>query len=151
MALTASLTGSFGNIQNMEQWRADGLRRLGIDFSKTAPCQTPLVFDDLAPYHDYYTTYHNGVLFVNGKTVSKGEAFLSFLKKSVFFPNKIIFIDDREDNLKSLEEAIQKLDKRIEYQRFHYLGAQNYPSKMISEEEFESQWQKLASQAKELN
>jgi hypothetical protein len=151
MALTANLTGKLGSIQKMEQWRIDGLRQLGIDFSKSTPCQTVLVFDNLASYRGNYSTYLNGILFVNGTTVSKGEAFLSFLEKTGFSPNKVIFIDDREDNLKSLEAAIQKLDKSIEYHGLHYLGAQKYPSKMISEEEFESRWQKLASQAKELN
>lgn len=151
IALTANLTGRLGIIQKMEQWRIDGLRQLGIDFSRTAPCQTPLVFDDLASYRGNYSTYLSGVLFVNGTTVSKGEAFLSFLEKSGFSPNKVIFIDDREDNLKSLEAAIQKLNKPIKYCGLHYLGAQKYPSKIISEEEFESRWQKLASQAKELN
>lgn len=151
MALTANLTGKFGTISKMEQWRVDGLRQLGIDFSKTAPYQTSLVFDDLASYRDNYSTYLNGVLFVNGITVSKGEAFLSFLEKTGFVPNKVIFIDDREDNLKSLEAAIEKLDRPIEYQGLHYLGAQRYPSKIISAEEFESRWQKLASEAKKLN
>jgi len=151
IALTANLTGKLGIIQKMEQWRIDSLRQLGIDFSMTAPCQTPLVFDDLAPYRGNYSTYLNGVLFVNGTSVSKGEAFLSFLEKTGLSPNKVIFIDDREENLKSLETAIQKLDKSIDYHGLHYLGAQKYPSKMISEEEFESRWQKLASQAIELN
>jgi hypothetical protein len=150
IALTANLTGSLGPVQKMEQWRVDGLRRLGIDFSRTAPCQTTLVFDDLSSYRGNYSTYLNGILFVNGTAVSKGEAFLSYLEKSGFFPNKVIFIDDREDNLKSLEAAIQKLDRPIEYLGLHYLGAQNYPSKIISEEEFESRWQKLASEAKEV-
>lgn len=151
MALTANLTGKFGMIPSMEQWRVDGLRRLGIDFSKSAPCQTPLLFDDLASYRGNYSAYLNGVLFVNGTSVSKGEAFLSFLKKTNFYPTKIIFIDDREDNLKSLEAVIKTLEKSIEYQGLHFLGAQNYPSKLISEDEFESRWQKLASEANTLN
>lgn len=151
MALTANLTGQFEKISKMEHWRIEGLRQLGIDFFKTAPCQTKLVFDNLTPYRGNYSTYLNGMLFVNGTTVSKGEAFLSFLEKTDFYPNKVIFIDDREDNLKSLEAAIQKLGKQIEYHGIHYIGAQSYPSKMISEEEFESRWQKLASQAMELN
>lgn len=151
IAMTANLTGKLGTIQKMEQWRVDGLRQLGIDFSKTAPYQTTLIFDDLAPYRGNYSTYLEGILFVNGTTVSKGEAFLSFLEKSSFFPNRIIFIDDREDNLKSLETALQKLDKPIEYLGLHYLGAQKYPSKMISEEEFESKWQNLAFIAQELD
>lgn len=151
IALTANLTGQFGNISKMEHWRLETLNQLGIDFSQTAPCQTSLIFEDLAPYRGNYTTYLNGVLFVNGTTVSKGEAFLSFLEKADFYPNKVIFVDDREDNLKSLESAIQKLGKQIEYHGFHYTGAQNYPSKIISEEEIESSWQKLAAKVKELN
>ncbi len=151
MALTANLTGQFATVPKMEQWRVDGLRQLGIDFSKTAPSQTPLVFDNLPSYRGNYSTYLDGVLFVNGTVVSKGDAFLSFIEKTDFYPDKVIFIDDREDNLKSLEAAIQKLAKPIEYHGLHYTGALKYPSKIISEDEFESRWQKLASQAKELN
>lgn len=151
IALTANLTGKLGTISKMEQWRVDGLRRLGIDFSRTSPCKSSFVFDNLASYRGNYSTYIDGILFVNGTTVSKGDAFLSFLEKSGFLPNKVIFVDDREDNLKSLESAIQKLDPSIEYQGFHYLGAKDYPSEMISEEEFESRWQKLASEAREFN
>lgn len=151
MALTANLTGSFGRIKNMEQWRVESLRRLGIDFSESAPYKAPLMFDNLASYRGYYSNYLNGILFVNGTVVSKGDAFLSFIEKTKLSPERIIFIDDREDNLKSLEAAIQKLDKPIEYHGLHYIGAQKYPSQMISEEEFETRWQKLASEAKELN
>lgn len=151
MALTANLTGAFGTIPNMEQWRVNSLRCLGIDFAKAAPYQSSLLFDDLAPYRGNYSAYLNGVLFVNGTVVSKGEAFLSFLKKTNLSPNKIIFIDDREDNLKSLEAALQKRDKPIEYHGLHFMGAQKYPSKLITEDEFESRWQELASKAKELN
>lgn len=151
IALTANLTGKLGTIQKMEQWRVDSLRQLGIDFSRATPCKLLLVFDKLASYRGNYSTYLDGILFVNGTTVSKGDAFLSFLEKSGFSPNKVIFVDDREDHLKSLETAIQKLDRSIEYQGFHYLGAQEYPSETISDEEFESLWQKLASEAKEFN
>lgn len=151
IALTANLTGSFGPIKNMEKWRIQSLKLLGIDFTKSAPYQQPLIFNDLSSYRDNYSTYLDGMLFVNGTTVSKGDAFLSFLKRTGFLPEKIIFIDDREDNLKSLEAGIQKLGHPIEYQGLHFLGAQKYPSKTISEEEFEARWQQLVLQAKELN
>ncbi|CDZ81890.1 hypothetical protein BN1013_02426 [Candidatus Rubidus massiliensis] len=151
MALTANLTGSFGTIRNMEQWRVNSLRCLGIDFSESASYQAPLIFDNLASYRGYYSNYLNGILFVNGTVVSKGDAFLAFIEKTKLSPERIIFIDDREDNLKSLEAAIQKLDKPVEYHGLHYIGAQKYPSQMISEEEFEARWQKLALEAKELN
>lgn len=151
MALTANLTGPFGTIKNMEQWRVNSLRCLGIDFSESAPYKAPLMFDNLASYRGYYSNYLNGILFVNGTVVSKGDAFLSFIEKTKLLPERIIFIDDREDNLKSLEAAILKLGKPIEYHGLHYIGAQKYPSKMISEEEFELRWQQLALQAKQLD
>ncbi len=151
MAMTSNLTGKFGSIDKMEQWRIDNLRKLGIDFSKSAPCQANLVFDELATYRGNYSTYLHGVLFVNGTTVSKGEAFLSFIRKTGFYPNRVIFVDDREDNLKSVEVAIQQLERNIEFQGIHFLGAQKYPSKKISEEQFESSWQKLALEAKTID
>lgn len=151
MALTANLTGSFGTIRNMEQWRVNSLRCLGVDFSESAPYKAPLVFNELASYRGYYSNYLHGILFVNGTVVSKGDAFLAFIEKTKLSPDRIIFIDDREDNLKSLEAAIQKLDKPIEYHGLHYIGAQKYPSKMISEKEFESRWQQLALQANQLD
>lgn len=150
MALTANLTGSLGSIQNMEQWRINVLKGFGIDFSKTAPHKEPLVFEDLATYRGNYTTYLDGVLFVNGTAVSKGDAFLSFLAKIEDYPQKVIFIDDREDNLKSVESAIKTLDQPIEYIGLHYLEAQNYPSENISEEDFESRWLKLAAEVRNL-
>lgn len=151
IALTAHLTGPLGTVSKIEQYRIDELRQLGIDFYKTAPCQQTIVFDDLVAYRGNYPIYCHGVLFTNGNAVTKGKAFSSFLKRINFYPNKVIFIDDREDNLKSLEMAIQQIDKSIEYQGLHFMGALQYPSKIISENEFESQWQRLASEMKELN
>lgn len=52
MALTANLTGSFGTIRNMEQWRVNSLRCLGIDFSESAPYKALL---NLASYRGYYS------------------------------------------------------------------------------------------------
>ena len=151
MAMTANLTGEFSIIKNMVQWRINSLHRLGIDFSRTAPYQTNLIFDDLASYRGNYSTYMNGVLFVNGTVVSKGAALLSFLEKTNLCPDRIIFIDDREENLKSVEDALKKFPKMIDYKGLHFVGAQKYPSKMISESEFETRWQELASEAKKLN
>jgi hypothetical protein len=135
----------------MEQWRINNLLSLGIDFSKGVPYQSSLVFDDLASYRGNYSTYLNGIFFVNGTVVSKGEAFPAFLAKTNLTPDTVIFVDDREDNLKSLEAAIQTLGKPIEYVGVHFLGAQKYPSKKISEVEFESRWQQLAAEVMKLN
>lgn len=147
MALTANVTGSLGSVPDMAEWRVDGLRQLGFDFSKTAPYPSPLLFDTLAPYRGHFSTYRSGIFFVNGTTVSKGEALLAFLKKLDSCPTKVIFIDDREDNLKNLEAALR--GKSVEFLGLQYGGAQQYPSQLISEEEFTFRWQQLASQVKE--
>lgn len=145
IALTANLTGQFCEIDNMEEWRAETLRSLGIDFTKTSPCKTAFVFTELASYRQNFCSYIDGMLFVNGKDVSKGEALIAFLEKAQLHPSKIIFVDDREENLKSVEEAAQKLN--IAFRGIHYLGAAQYPAKAITEEHFESQWNKLAKAA----
>ena len=151
MAMTANLTGEFNTIRCMEKWRVASLQRLGIHFSRSAPYQSSLVFDHLPSYRGYYSTYLEGILFVNGTQVSKGEALLSFFEKANFYPHQVVFIDDREDNLKSVEVSLQKFHPSIKYVGLHFLGAQGYPSKQISEEEFESKWQKLADEAKQLH
>lgn len=146
IAMTANLTGKVKNIANMESWRTNNLKQLGIDFTQTTPYQCPLTFDTLASYRGNYSTFSNGIFFVNGTKISKGDAFLAFLDKTHFYPNKVIFIDDREDNLKSIDNAIHSLNRPIEYHGLHFLGAQKFPSKAISEDEFTSQWQALASE-----
>lgn len=151
MALTSNLTGELKAIQSMEQWKSNNLKQLGMDFSKTAPLKQTIIFKDLPPYRGNFTTYHDGILFVNGLDTPKGDAFLAFLDKTPLCFDKIIFIDDREENLHSLESAIQKLGKPIAYQGLHYTGALNYPSIPITEEEFEARWQQLASEVITLN
>lgn len=145
MALTSNLTGSFDGIRDMAAWRVETLRALGIDFVKGAPASEPIIFTDLAPYRGNYSLYRDGMLFVNGTAVSKGDALLSFIAKAKISPQKVLFVDDREENLKSVAQALES--KNIPFVGIHYLGAQKYPSEPITEEAFESEWQKLAAKA----
>ncbi len=108
------------------------------------------VFNHLASYRGNYSTYLDGVLFVNGTVVSKGDALLAFLERTQFHPQKIIFIDDSKENLKSLEESIRGYDLSIGSIGLHFTGAQNYPSIPISASDFESRWEELVSQIKEM-
>ena len=101
-------------------------------------------FLNLARYRGNHSLFLHGVLFVNGTVVSKGEALLAFFKRTQQLPDKIIFIDDREENLK-INRKVETLQKPIDYRGVHFLGAQKYPSKEISEQEFEAKWMSLAS------
>ena len=47
-----------------------------------------------------------------------------------------MFVDDREENLISVRDSLQKHCPTIQYEGFQYIGALNYPSKTITEEEF---------------
>lgn len=143
MVLTANLTGSFRSIPCMERWRIESLKNLKIDFSQGAPSNKEMTFDHLPSYRGNYSTYLEGMLFVNGTSVSKGEAFLAFLEKTDVSPEHVVFIDDREENLKNLEMALQRIKKPISYTGIHFTGAQYYPSQVIKEEEFTSKWQAL--------
>lgn len=151
MALTANLTGELAFIKNMEAWNILRLRQLGIDFSSGAPYAHPLVFNELPAFRGNHSTYTQGILFVNGTACTKGEALSAFLQKTALAPKKIIFVDDREDNLKSVEAALQKHETPIQYQGLHYLGAKAYPSDILSEEQFETTWKTLAAQALEID
>ena len=151
MGLTANITGKLKNIESMERYRIESLRRLGIDFSESAPSHNTIVFDNLTAERGHFVTYLDGMLFSNGTAISKGEAFLAYLKKIDFYPDKIIFVDDREENLKSMESSLQTLDIPIEFVGLHFTGAQKFPSESLSEEEFETRWKALAAEAKQLN
>lgn len=147
MALTGNFTGKFDNIENMEEWKIKQLAKMDIHFSRQAPHEETIVFCDLPSYRQNYSTYTKGILFVNGSTCPKGEALIAFLKKTNRTPKKVIFIDDREDNLKSVEASLKQLDPAILFIGLHFTGAKDYPSTPITEQLFESRWREIASQA----
>lgn len=148
--LTASLTGSLLHIPNLEAWKCDHLRCQGIYFENEAPCCESIVFCDLPPYRGNYPTFFGGVLFTNGGLNSKGKVLVTFLKDAHLCPKQIIFADDKEDNVKSVEQALLEYNPSIKFVGLHYLGARYYPSQPLSEEEFAKRWEKLAAEAIEL-
>ncbi len=64
-------------------------------------------------YHDSQALFYKGILFSHDLN-NKGKIFTDFYKKLSSYEKhefkKIIFIDDKLHNLKSLEEAISKLN-----------------------------------------
>jgi hypothetical protein len=149
MALTANLTGEFACIKNMEKWKIESLRSLGIDFSQLTPFKNSLIFSHLPSFRGNYSVYVDGILFVNGNACSKGDALLTFLQQTKITPKKIIFIDDREENLKSVQTALK--GSLIDFLPLHFVGAQDYPSKVVTEEHFEARWKELLKESEVLN
>lgn len=148
MGLTASLTGSLLHIPCLEAWKSDHLCSQGIYFEESAPSSSSITFCDLPSYRGYYPVFYKGVLLTNGGfSCSKGKGFVTFLQDAQLHPQEIIFADDKEDNLTSVERALFEYDPSIKFVGLHYLGARYYPSEYISEEEFARRWETLAAQA----
>lgn len=144
IALTANLTGPLGNIPSLDWWKVKRLSALGIDFAPSAPLKTNLTLGGLPSYRGHYSSYLQGVLFANGSVCPKGDVLVHFLNLAHFHPTRVIFIDDKEENLKNVEAALLNYDPNIEYEGIQYLGANHYPSTEITEKEFEAKWSALA-------
>lgn len=61
--------------------------------------------------------FNHGVLSV-GESNSKGSVFTQFLKKLKFTPKKVVYIDDREKHVKTMEAELGKM--KIPYFGFRY-------------------------------
>ena len=107
IALTNCFTGPRGRIASMERWRHQELQRIGYDFSRAFPDLAPLTFKTIAKSTES-VTYEDGVIFTSGE--SKGEAITAFLKYSQIMPAKIIFVDDKMSNIKSVEQSLYEYD-----------------------------------------
>lgn len=149
MALTGNFTGKFKEIENLEERLLDSLSKLGIDFSLNPPYKELITFQE-STSRGNYPTYREGVLFVNGMFHSKGEALTRFLTKINYMPKKIIFIDDLEKHLKTVEASLHIYNSSIEYLGLLFTGANHYPSIEVGKEEFEEKWQACALLAQEI-
>jgi len=144
MALTNNFTGRFGEIESMELWKAQQLQAHGIDFRKMAPTLQEFQFENSARYID-------GILFCNGSQIGKGPLLIQFLEKAALSPEEIIFVDDREENVLNVQQALTAFRPETRFSGVHFTLAKNYPSLAISEEEFQAKWQQIAQEALQEN
>jgi len=82
------------------------LKLINIDFSKNS-----LYDKDLELNLGYVGRYSKGIIFTGSN--DKGEQLFLFLKKINFIPQKIIFVDDKYNNIKSVDKMAKK--NNIEY------------------------------------
>lgn len=123
IGLTALETGKYGKIVNSEDWRINQLRKFDIDFTSTVCDKENIIFCESTPHNGHYPIFKNGILFTN--RLPKGEVLIAFLEKIDWKPNKILFMDDSIDQLKSVESAANTLD--VEFIGFHYIAAETNP------------------------
>ena len=149
IALTGRMVGPLGEVANLERWSETRLKEFGIDFSTSAP-EGEWDFQVLPQFRGCAPRYHHGILYTNGHNCSKGELLIAFLKETGMHPARVVFIDDREYNLHSVEEALNAFDPHIVFYGIHFIGAQYCPTEELSEEEFSAHWQAMASRAASL-
>lgn len=99
-------------VAGIDQLTEDQLRKLHINFAKTLiPEKMQQLNSDFSDY------YHDGIIYATNAK-EKGEMLEQFLKVAGCKPSKIVFLDDKEDSLKSIELIAQK--NHIEFTGFAY-------------------------------
>ncbi|WP_198027347.1 DUF2608 domain-containing protein [Candidatus Paracaedibacter symbiosus] len=119
IALTACDVGRRGEIEKLEDWRCNQLDKLGFTFDHSFPQHSRIVLNKL-PQREYsYPVFQKGIIF--STDYSKGEALGAFLDFVNYHPDRIVFIDDRLENLESV--ASEAKARGINYHGFHFRKA----------------------------
>lgn len=140
LLLSAILTGKWGNISDIMEWRIKNLKKAGI-ISSDFGIKGKHKFDNFQSYRGNFPELSAGVLLTNGESVTKSEALNEFLKKIQWTPKKIIFVDD---SIKNVEELCNYANKNgIHFSGFEYKGAKYGKYTAISKENFELEWNSL--------
>jgi hypothetical protein len=123
ITLTKATTGEVHNIPIYEEKRLEILKNLGFDFSHSFPTLLNSI-----PLEPSPVNFTKGMISTCGlPKVTPLESFLGYLKKEIeFIPDKIVFVDDDENNVKQLQEYC--LQKAISFTGIHYMKAKNLPS-----------------------
>ncbi len=79
------------------------LQQMGIDFSLNLPYKFPIVYE---PENGQPAIYLGGIIFVGNH--DKGEVLVHWLEQTGISPHKVIFVDDKMKNIRSVEKALCK-------------------------------------------
>jgi len=83
-------------VPGLEKLTKDQLSSVGLDFKPTID-----IFDSIDT-----TLFCDGIFYTSGK--NKGPFFVNVLKTADYFPEKVVFIDDKLEQVESMEEALKK-------------------------------------------
>jgi len=116
--MTAAKMGSVGSaIPSFPAWRYQELKRIGIDFSSAFPGS--VVFENLNDFGGDHPGMERGIVYC-GHRASKGDLIQDVLKVLKWQPERIIFVDDKQDNIVSLSQALKGYFPSIAFTGIHY-------------------------------
>ncbi len=121
IALTSFKAGGTPRVKNH---RYAALQKQGIDFSGAFPRHQDLVLSGLQK-NGKSPTFSKGILS-NAGVFSKGDVLRAFFDAIGWQPTRVIFYDDRMDNLDSVQQALYPLN--IGFQGFLYTGFKKLPA-----------------------
>ena len=114
LAITACSTGKFAAIESLTDWRIGQVKALGIDFSSALP-QYPVLDFFQAEREGGKPLFKSGILF--SSLYPKGEVLKQFLDTIGWIPGKVVLVDDRQDFLQSVANAME--EKGIPFTGFY--------------------------------
>lgn len=123
IALTSSGVGSLGIIERQENLKVTEIRQFGIDFSSAFPTyqhQSSTINNNLLPM------FYQGILFAIPD--KKGQSLSIFLKNVKINPARIVFVEDRIENIRAVETECRNLG--IDFLGLHYIAAENMPGQV---------------------
>ncbi|MBF0208408.1 MAG: DUF2608 domain-containing protein [Oligoflexia bacterium] len=80
------------------------LKSLGVDFSKSSLLEA----DKELPWPEGGVLVRGGIIFVGENNV-KGKVLSQFLQKIKFIPRKVVFVDDRQKHVRSVDKEMGDL------------------------------------------
>jgi hypothetical protein len=125
IGLTNCYTGRYGCISSVEDWRAQVLKDLGIEFDSSFPTCPQIIFEQLRKSNKV-PTFKHGILFT-GHICSKGQLLMNFLRHMGNVFDNAICIDDQEDMLASEFSALKAMS--IPCNLVRYIAAFSMPQK----------------------
>jgi len=154
IALTASSCGELKG-KSLADLRISSLKQWDIDFSSSFPELEEIRFTELKEHLGNVPSYKKGILFSNGEyrkgngNYSKGEILIKFLTLLSFKPKKVIFIDDKRDNVEEMEVALRTFDPSIEFTGIEFTRSFDYSDATVDHEVFYKKWTALIEDAKQ--
>lgn len=124
IALTNGLVGTYGYVKSMDRLLIQQLRDLDYHLEKSwLDLKNAQIY--MTKSKDRKILFAEGIVFANKmiSKASKGESLLAFFKYADFYPKKVIFIDDKLKNLKSVSNILEK--QGVEFIGFEYTKAKN--------------------------
>ncbi len=147
IALTAAMGGEIEGV-SIEDRRIAELNRVGIDFSRSFPDISEMIFSGFkAPMIGRGPFFKLGVILANEN--DKGDVLVAFLKNIEWKPDLILFVDDRIEHIHAVQRAIRDFYPEIECRGFHY-QTDHVPYAKVESEQFSKQWADMAEKAIEL-